>query len=134
MLSFCRMDKLLPLRTKRLLLREFTAEDAPALFYLLRDERANTFLPWYPARNVADAETFLRSRFLPEKNAFRAAICLQNDDSLIGYACVSPDEAHDFGYGLRSDQWGKGYGYGSLHGRSAGAPFFPPISFHHRHP
>lgn len=51
MLSFCRMDKLLPLRTKRLLLREFTA----------------------------------------------------------GYACVSPDEAHDFGYGLRSDQWGKGY-------------------------
>ena len=109
MLSFCRMDKLLPLRTKRLLLREFTAEDEPALFYLLRDERANTFLPWYPARNVADAETFLRSRFLPENNAFRAAICLQNDDSLIGYACVSPEEAHDFGYGLRSDQWGKGY-------------------------
>ena len=120
--------------TGRLILRKFTEEDIPALFLILSDGEANTFLPWYPARNVADAETFLRSRFLPEKNAFRAAICLQNDDSLIGYACVSPDEAHDFGYGLRSDQWGKGYGYGSLHGRSAGAPFFPPISFHHRHP
>ena len=36
------------LTTERLVLRRFTAEDADAVFTLLRDREVNTFLPWFP--------------------------------------------------------------------------------------
>lgn len=39
--------------TERLILRQFTEEDADALFVILSDEEVNTFLPMFPLRENA---------------------------------------------------------------------------------
>ena len=52
------------LETPRLILRRFVPEDAPALWELLRDREVNRFLPWFPVETLAEAEKFLRERFL----------------------------------------------------------------------
>ena len=36
------------LKTPRLILRKFTERDIGALFFILKDEEVNKFLPWYP--------------------------------------------------------------------------------------
>ena len=36
------------LKTPRLILRKFTERDTKALFFILKDEEVNKFLPWYP--------------------------------------------------------------------------------------
>lgn len=51
--------------TKRLILRAFTEEDLDDLFDLLRDDEANTFLPWFPVRTREEAAVHLETRFLP---------------------------------------------------------------------
>lgn len=50
------------LTTPRLLLRDFEEQDIPALFDLLREEKTNVFLPWFPARGLADAAAFCSDR------------------------------------------------------------------------
>ena len=40
------------LETERLILRKFMEEDVNALFLILKDEEVNTFLPWYPVKNL----------------------------------------------------------------------------------
>lgn len=39
------------LKTERLTLRKFTEQDMEALFFILRDEEVNRFLPWYPLKD-----------------------------------------------------------------------------------
>ena len=43
------------LETKRLILRKFTENDIEALFLILKDKEVNTFLPWYPMKNLEQA-------------------------------------------------------------------------------
>ncbi len=98
--------------TQRLMLRHFIENDLEALFKLLRDEGVNTFLPWYPVKNMEEAETFLKERFLDEYakgHSFRYAICLKENNQAIGYVWLSNDEAHDFGYALMKEHWHKGF-------------------------
>ena len=76
------------LETKRLILRKFTENDIEALFLILKDKEVNTFLPWYPMKNLEQAKKFYEERYTftylkPQGYAY--AICLKEDDFPIGY-------------------------------------------------
>lgn len=97
--------------TKRLILRKFTQDDVQDLFEILSDEEVNTFLPWFPAKTLDEAQVFLQSRFLSyydKPSAYRYAICLREENKPIGYVCLSDDESYDFGYGLKKEFWNCG--------------------------
>ena len=44
------------LKTERLILRKFTDRDINALFLILKDEEVNTFLPWFPVKNIEETK------------------------------------------------------------------------------
>ena len=99
------------LETKRLILRKFTENDIEALFLILKDKKVNTFLPWYPMKNLEQAKKFYEERYTftylkPQRYAY--AICLKSDNFPIGYIKVDMEEPHDFGYGLRKEFWHQG--------------------------
>lgn len=99
------------IETERLILRKFTENDVDALFEILSDEDVNTFLPWFPLKNINEAKLFLKERFLEYYNkplSYRYAICLKEDNKPIGYVCLSDDENHDLGYGLKKEFWNQG--------------------------
>lgn len=50
------------LTSERLTLRPFTQRDVPAILALLSDPVVNTFLPWYPLKTEAEAQTFYQER------------------------------------------------------------------------
>lgn len=95
------------LKTERLILRKFTEQDMDALFLILQDEKANTFLPWYPAKSLEDARIFYEEKYA-QPQSYAYAICLQEDNFLIGYIHVDMEEPHDLGYGLRREFWHRG--------------------------
>ena len=97
--------------TERLLLRPFQAGDETAVYRIFADRETNAFLPWFPLERPDQAGDFLRQRLLwpdsePEACAF--AVCLKGGDGPVGYVDLSAGEAHDFGFGLRSDLWRRG--------------------------
>ena len=99
------------LETERLILRKFTQQDIEALFLILSDEEVNTFLPWFPAKNLEDARRFFEERFAVEyakPQAYAYAICFKQGNDPIGYIKVDMDESHDFGYAIRKEFWHKG--------------------------
>ena len=100
------------LETPRLILRRFVPEDAPALWELLRDRDVNRFLPWFPVETLAEAEKFLRERFLDTyrtETGWRYAVCLREEpERPLGYVNIAPGEAHDLGYGLEKACWHRG--------------------------
>ncbi|MDD3242457.1 MAG: GNAT family N-acetyltransferase [Eubacteriales bacterium] len=97
--------------TRRLILRQFEAGDAPALFDILSDKEVNTFLPWFPLENMEQARSFLAKNFLDDygkPSAYRYAVCRKADNRPIGYICLSDAESNDLGYGLKKEFWHKG--------------------------
>lgn len=97
--------------TKRLILRKFTKEDIEALFLILKEEEVNTFLPWYPMKNIEQTKEFYEQRYASkyaQPQAYAYAICMKNDNFPIGYMNVDMQEHHDFGYGLRKAFWHQG--------------------------
>ena len=99
------------LETERLILRKFTENDIDALYLILIDEDVNTFLPWFPLKNIEEARAFFEARYAAEyrkPQAYAYAICLKEDNYPIGYIKVEMDESHDFGYGLRKEFWHQG--------------------------
>ena len=99
------------IETYRLILRKFTEADMDALFLILKDEAANEFLPWYPAKSLEETRRFYEERYAAEyakPKGYAYAICLKHDNLPIGYMKVGMEEARDFGYGLRKEFWHKG--------------------------
>lgn len=99
------------LETNRLILRKFTIEDLQYLFELLKDEEVNTFLPWFPLKNLEETKLFLEDRFLEYYNKpsiYRYAICLKEDNIPIGYVWLSNNISNDFGYALKKEFWHMG--------------------------
>lgn len=96
------------IETKRLILRKFenTFADIDSLYEILSDEKVNTYLPWWPAKTISDAQRFYDERISDSKYFY--AICLKTPQLPIGYIDLSEDSAHDFGYGLKEDFWNKG--------------------------
>ena len=97
--------------TERLILRRFTEDDMEALFLILKDERANEFLPWYPAQDLAETKKFYEERYAAtyaQSRGYAYAVCLKEDNIPIGYIKVDMEEPHDLGYGLRKEFWHRG--------------------------
>ena len=68
------------LETPRLRLRPFALRDAEPMYALLRDPVVNTFLPWFPAQTLAEAEEMLRSRYIGGPGV-HYAVCLRGEDA-----------------------------------------------------
>lgn len=99
------------LQTERLILRKFTDQDMDALFFILKDEEANRFLPWYPLKNLDETKRFYENRYVSEyarPQGYAYAVCLKEDNFPIGYIKVDMEEPHDLGYGLRKEFWHRG--------------------------
>ncbi len=95
------------LETPRLRLRPFALRDAEPMYALLRDPVVNTFLPWFPAQTLAEAEEMLRSRYIGGPGV-HYAVCLRGEDAPIGYVSLAEGPAYDLGYGLARAHWGQG--------------------------
>lgn len=99
------------LLTESLILRKFTAADAEALFSILHDAEVNSFLPWFPVKNIQEALQFYEQRYstvYAQPQGYAYAICLKSDNLPIGYVNVDIAEPHDLGYGLRKEFWHQG--------------------------
>lgn len=99
------------IQTERLILRKFTKNDLEALYAIYSDKEANTFLPWFPLKTLAEAEAFYEVHFASKyalETAYNYAICLKENNVPIGYVNVSTEDGFDFGYGLRKDFWHQG--------------------------
>lgn len=94
------------METKRLILRRFEEHDREAIYLLFSDKEVNTFLPWYPVKNMHETEDFFEKRLNGKRYCF--AICLKGDDYPIGYVHAEDDDSHDFGYALRKEYWHQG--------------------------
>lgn len=97
---------ILRFETDRLILRKFEDKDMEALYLLLRDEAVNTFLPWFPVKNIEETRDFYEKCFMDRD--YSLAICLKEDNDPIGYINVSTDDSHDLGYALCKEFWHKG--------------------------
>ncbi|QQO10198.1 GNAT family N-acetyltransferase [Breznakiella homolactica] len=99
------------IRTERLLLRRFAAEDAEAFFRLMSSDEVNRFLPVLPFKKIQEAEKYLLENYITTYEnpvGFRYAVCLKSDNVPIGYAAVSDSDNYDLGYGLSREYWHNG--------------------------
>ena len=94
------------METDRLLLRRFKVSDMEAIYLLFSDKEVNTFLPWYPVKDMNEAKIFFEKHLKDKEYCF--TICLKEDDYPIGYVHVEEDDSHDFGYALRKEYWHQG--------------------------
>ena len=95
-----------PLETPRLILRGIGEADLPALQRLLQDREVNTFLPWFPVSGPEETFAFWASHIRGRE--FYYGVFRRSGGPLIGYIQASTDEAHDFGYALRREDWHQG--------------------------
>ena len=102
------MDKHFPIGTERLLLRPFTEGDLPDVLKIFGDEEINRFLPWFPLKDMAEAEAFWRERYAPGLPGIRYAICGKKEGVPVGYVNLSAEPPYDLGYGLLKEFWGRG--------------------------
>jgi RimJ/RimL family protein N-acetyltransferase len=94
---------------ENLILRQFTADDIHALFAILRDAEANTFLPWFPAKSLAEAAEFYQKNYAEaQSDTYKYAVCLKSDNIPIGYVHIGGGDSYDLGYGLRKEFWHRG--------------------------
>ena len=99
------------IQTKRLILRKFIENDTEAYLKIMSDEEANTFLPWFPLKTLAEAKESLYQNYLryySRQSAYRYAVCRKEDNTPVGYVVLNERESHDFGYGLRTEFWHQG--------------------------
>lgn len=110
------MTDLLPILTGRLVLRDFTMEDGPAVHRYGSDPEVVRYLPWGP-NTRSDTQAFLGRKLDSQRSdprrAFDLAVTLASGGELIGAAGVritSPQfRTAIMGYAYRRDAWGMGY-------------------------
>jgi [ribosomal protein S5]-alanine N-acetyltransferase len=104
------------LTTNRLILREFVADDWPAVLAYQSDPRYLRYYDW-TERSAEDVRTFVQM-FLDwqqqqPRHKFQLAVTLKADGRLIGNCGIrlaSPGaQSAEIGYELAPDQWGHGY-------------------------
>lgn len=99
------------LETKRLLLRDFTEEDAQALYAILGDAVAMRCLE--PAYSPTQTETFLRTFCIGCHGALAAVD--RASGTLIGYLLFHPveTEIYELGWVFNRRYWRQGFAYES---------------------
>jgi [ribosomal protein S5]-alanine N-acetyltransferase len=103
-----------PVRTERLLLREFVAADFEAVHAYSSDSRVTRYLFFGPRNEESTAdylEELLASQREQPRMRFELAVEELHSGDLIGACDLSLIEARvvDLGYMLSAEQWGKGY-------------------------
>lgn len=103
-------------RTERLLLREFTMDDLPAVLAYQQDPR---YRRYYPEQHGTEAETRrLVQRFVDyqqeePRGRYQWAVLLPEDGRLIGNGGIRIQSFEtmeaDIGYELNPEHWGRGY-------------------------
>ena len=110
------------LTTERLLLREFVAEDWPAILAYQSDPRYLRYYEW-TGRTPEEVQQFVRM-FLEQqaeqpRRKFLLAVVLRADGRLIGSCGIrlktSDAREGDIGYEVAPDEWGKGYATEAAH-------------------
>lgn len=87
------MDNTPRIETARLVLRRFEIGDLPAILKIFGDEAANRFLPWFPLRDLSEAEAFYRVRFAAvyeRPQGYAYAICRKEDGIAWGISTRIP--------------------------------------------
>ena len=100
------------IETERLVLRQPTVRDAPAIFdSYARDPEVVRYLTWRPHGSIADTHAFIdaiRSRW-EAHSELTWALTLRGDDRLIGMIGLRPRGfKSDIGYVLARPHWGRG--------------------------
>jgi ribosomal-protein-alanine N-acetyltransferase len=110
-------DIVLPLRTERLVLRDFVGEDWSQVHEYGSDPEVVRFMPWGPNSETATHEFIERALAAQREDPrtkFELAVTLADDGRLIGGCGVRvsapADRGADMGYCLRRECWGRGYG------------------------
>jgi ribosomal-protein-alanine N-acetyltransferase len=102
--------------TERLILREFTSDDWPAVLAYQTDERYLRYYEWTertPEAVQAFVQMFLDQQQEQPRRKFQLAVTLKSNGQLIGNCGIRMDSAGaqeaDIGYELAPEQWGNGY-------------------------
>jgi len=103
------------LQTERLLLRRFTTEDAPEMFFLRSDESIIQYLSKEAARSVKEAEDFIvtiNTSIDNNESVLWAIVLKENPSKAIGNICywqLSKEHYRaELGYVLAPAYWRKG--------------------------
>jgi ribosomal-protein-alanine N-acetyltransferase len=102
------------LTTKRLLLRQLTADDEPAIFELRTDDEVNKYLDRLKARTIIDARKFIEkiNRNISNNESIIWGISLLDEPKLIGTVCFwnisQENNSAELGYELLPAHQGKG--------------------------
>ena len=104
------------LETPRLTLRDFTADDWPAVLAYQRDPRYLRYYAWTdrtPQEVQAFVQMFIDQQQQKPRTRFQLAVTLRATGELIGNCGIRRDSptSHEaeIGYELSPDQWGQGY-------------------------
>lgn len=100
------------LETERLILRQYTLNDAADLFDYARNPNVGPHAGWAPHKSVEESREIIKDLFLPTETW---AIRQKGRDKVIGSITLANDRyrpgagSMELGYSLSEDQWGKGY-------------------------
>ena len=104
------------LETPRLLLRDFTADDWPAVFAYQRDPRYLRLYEWSdrtPEAVQAFVQMFIDQQYARPRTRFQLAVTLRQTGEAIGNCGIRRESptSHEaeIGYEIAPDQWGRGY-------------------------
>lgn len=104
------------LEAPRLLLRDFTADDWPAVLAYQRDPRYLRLYEWAdrtPEAVQAFVQMFVDQQHAQPRTRFQLAVTLRATGELIGNCGIRRDSpmSHEaeIGYEIAPDQWGRGY-------------------------
>ena len=102
------------IETDRLILREYTEEDAPAFFALNRDPKVMRYVPDEPMVSIEQAREILRSHPITdykERGFGRFACILKTTGEHVGFSglkYLKEIDDVDLGFRFIPSQWGKG--------------------------
>ncbi|RKR30203.1 GNAT family N-acetyltransferase [Arthrobacter oryzae] len=100
------------LRTERLLLREYTANDFDAVHAFASDQRIAKFVEWGP-NTTADTKTFLETCLVaqsdPNRANFTLAVTVPPGDPIGSVGLSLTGGRGDLGYVIAPGLWGRGY-------------------------
>jgi RimJ/RimL family protein N-acetyltransferase len=100
----------------RIVIREWTDGDAPAILAYAADPLVVRFMPWGPSEPADVAEFLLRAEAASTevpRAAYEMAVTLAESSEVMGGAGIrvlhAADRQGEIGYVLRRDVWGNGY-------------------------
>jgi RimJ/RimL family protein N-acetyltransferase len=104
------------LQTPRLILRDFRADDWPAVLAYQRDPRYLRYYAWTdrsPEEVQAFVQMFIDQQTQQPRTRFQLAVKLRQTGELIGNCGIRLSAPHsqeaEIGYEIAPDRWGRGY-------------------------